>query len=103
MRYCLSKKATDGQDDLRQARNHAISILSKWDEDARYAVQAKAELAASDKVFEKYRDAHCKFQASLSGGGAGNSREILRLACIAEINGTRARQLRDAVVRLPLQ
>ncbi|WP_234385296.1 lysozyme inhibitor LprI family protein [Paracidovorax avenae] len=103
MRDCLSKKAADSQDDLRQARNNAISILSKWDEDAQYAGRSKVELTASDKDFEKYRDAHCKFRASLSGGGAGNSHEILRLACIAELNGTRARQLRDAVADLPLK
>ncbi|AVS69033.1 hypothetical protein C8244_00240 [Paracidovorax avenae] len=103
MRDCLAKKASDSKDDLRQARNNAISILSKWDEDAQYAGRAKSELAASDKDFEKYRDAHCKFRASLSGGGAGNSHEILRLACIAELNTTRARQLRDAVADLPLK
>ncbi len=103
MRDCLSKKAADSQDDLRHARDDAISTLSKWDEDVQYAVRAKAELAASDKVFKKYRDAHCKFRASLGGGGAGNSREILRLACIAELNGIRVRQLRDAVAGLPLK
>jgi len=103
MRDCLLKMAADSQDDLRQARNHAISILSKWDEDVQYASRAKTELAASDKDFEKYRDAHCKFRASLSGGGAGNSREILRLACIAELNSARARQLRDAVAGLPVK
>lgn len=103
MRDCLSKKAADSQDDLRQARNDATSALSKWDEDAQYTGRAKAELAVSDKAFEKYRDAHCKFRASLSGGGAGNSREILRSACIAELNGTRARQLRDAVAGLPMK
>nr|WP_244875510.1 lysozyme inhibitor LprI family protein [Paracidovorax avenae] len=103
MRDCLAKKASNSKDDLRQARNNAISILSKWDEDAQYAGRAKAELDASDKDFEKYRDAHCKFRASLSGGGAGNSHEIQRLACIAELNTTRARQLRDAVADLPLK
>lgn len=103
MRDCLSKKAADSQEDLRQARNHAISILSKWDENAKYAGRSKFELTASDKNFEKYRDAHCKFRASLSGGGAGNSHEILRLACVAELNSTRAHQLRDAVADLPLK
>lgn len=103
MRDCLSKKAADSHDDLRQARSNAISVLSKWDEDTKYAGRSKVELTASDKDFEKYRDAHCKFRASLSGGGAGNSHEILRLACIAELNSTRARQLRDAVADLPLK
>ncbi|AVT11480.1 hypothetical protein C7Y68_00310 [Paracidovorax avenae] len=103
MRDCLSKKASDSGDDLRQSRNNAIIALSKWNEDSKYTRQAKSELAASDITFEKYRDAHCKFKASLSGGGAGNSHEILRLACIAELNATRARQLRDAVVDLPLK
>ncbi|MBF9263510.1 lysozyme inhibitor LprI family protein [Paracidovorax cattleyae] len=103
MHDCLSKKASDSNDDLRQSRNNAIIALSKWDEDSKYTSRAKSELAASDSEFDKYRDAHCKFQASLSGGGAGNSHEILRLACIAELNTVRARQLRDAIADLPLK
>ncbi|AVS76638.1 hypothetical protein C8246_15165 [Paracidovorax avenae] len=103
MRDCLSKKASDSQVELQQATKNAVSALSKWDEDAKYSSRAKADLAASDKDFDKYRDTHCKFKASLSGGGAGNSHEILRLACITELNSTRARQLRDAIADLPLK
>jgi len=39
----------------------------------------------------------------LSGGAAGNAREMGKLACQAELNQRRARQLRDAVAELPFK
>ncbi|MDR0777090.1 MAG: DUF1311 domain-containing protein [Azonexus sp.] len=103
MRDCLAKKVQDSQRVLQQTEEKAASILSKWDEDDKYVNQAKAKLAASNKEFSKYRDTQCGFSASLSGGGAGNSHEMMRLACVAELNNRRAEQLRDAVSVLPLK
>ena len=80
-----------------------ISTLSKWDEDHNCVDQAKVKLAASNKDFAKYREAHCDFLASLTGGGAGNANAMGRLACVSELNNRRAKQLDDAVSNLPLK
>lgn len=103
MRDCLAKRAESSQKALRQAEEKVANTLSKWDEDNKYVNQAKAELAASNKEFAKYREAQCEFTASLSGGGAGHAHEMGRLACVAELNNRRAVQLRDAVSDLPLK
>lgn len=103
MRDCLTKKAENSQKLLRQAEEKVASTLSKWDEDHKYVNQAKIELAASNKDFVKYRDTHCEFLASLSGGGAGNANAMGRLACVSELNNRRAEQLHDAVSDLPLK
>jgi uncharacterized protein YecT (DUF1311 family) len=103
MRDCLAKKAEASQKALRQAEDRVANTISKWDEDKKYVNQAKAKLAASNKEFEKYREAQCGFSASLSGGGAGDAHEMGRLACVAELNNRRAEQLRDVVSDLPLK
>lgn len=58
---------------------------------------------ASNQEFARYRTAQCAFSMSLIGGGAGNSREIGRLRCVAALNYHRASQLRDAVADLPFK
>ena len=103
MQDCLTKEAEKSQKALRQAEKQAVGILAKWDEEHKYIYQSKSRLAISNKVFVKYREAHCDFLASLSGGGAGNSHEIGRLACVAELNNRRAQQLLNAVSDLPLK
>ena len=103
MRACLAKRAERSLRELRQIEENVAGTLSKWDEDSKYVSQAKARLAASHREFSKYREAQCDFSASLSGGGAGNSRELRRLACVSELNDRRAEQLRDAVSDLPLK
>jgi len=100
MRDCLAKKADESQQTLTRAEYDAVSALKKWEEDDRYVRMAKANLAASNRTFVQYRTAQCKFSASLSGGGAGDSHEIRRLACVAELNGNRAEQLHDAASAL---
>lgn len=103
MRGCLAGKADDSQKALKQAEDAALGTLAKWDEDAKYVNAAKAALGAANKAFARQREAQCAFAASLGGGGAGNAREMLRLACVAELNNRRAEQLRDAVSSLPLK
>jgi Lysozyme inhibitor LprI len=103
IRDCLAKKADVSQKILRQAENYMVSALSKWDEDGEYISLAKAKIAASSKDFVRYRNAQCEFSASLSGGGAGNAYEIGRLACVAELNGRRAEQLRNAAANLTMK
>jgi uncharacterized protein YecT (DUF1311 family) len=103
MRDCLEKRADESQVALKKAEEMVGISLTKWDEDDKYVSLAKARLIASSKAFPKYREAQCEFSASLSGGGAGNSHEMGRLACVAELNSRRAEQLRNAVANLPLK
>jgi uncharacterized protein YecT (DUF1311 family) len=95
MRDCLAGKAKKSQKALKQAEKKVLAAFSQWDEDEKYVKLAKANLAASGKEFVKYRYIHCELISSLSGGGAGNSHEMGRLACVAELNYRRAKQLRD--------
>jgi len=103
MRDCLIKKVDESQKALRQTEDNVASVFSKWDEDNKYISLAKTKLAASGREFAQYRDAQCDFSASLSGGGAGNAHEMKRLACVAELNSTRAEQLRNAIANLPIK
>jgi uncharacterized protein YecT (DUF1311 family) len=95
MQVCLEKKVKDSQKALKQAEKRAVAAISKWDEDKRYINLAKAKLATSNKEFIKHRYAHCEFMTSLSGGGIHH--DFRRLACVAELNYRRAKQLRDVV------
>lgn len=103
MRDCLAKKADDSQKALKQIEDKVVGVLSTWDEDDKYISLAKEKLARSSKEFTKYRETQCEFSVSLGGGGAGNTREMGRLACVAELNGRRAEQLRHAVANLPIK
>lgn len=103
MRDCLAGKADESVKTLATAQKEAAEALSKWDEDRQYVDQAKARLAASNQAFLNYRSAQCEFSSSLSGGAAGNAHEMGKLACQAELNQSRAGQLRDAVADLPLK
>ncbi|MGQ8877305.1 lysozyme inhibitor LprI family protein [Delftia sp. NA_296.1] len=103
MRECLAHRLADSHKALKQAEEQAASALGQWDEDAKYAAQAKARLSASGKEFTQYRDAQCSWLASLAGGAAGNATEIRRLYCAAALNFGRAAQLRDATSELPLK
>ncbi len=103
MRDCLATQAENSRIALRRAEEKLANTLSKWDEDDQYVNQAKERFASANKAFAKYRDRQCALSAALSGGGAGNAREIRRLACIAELNNLRAGQLSKAAADLPLK
>ncbi|WP_216819966.1 lysozyme inhibitor LprI family protein [Zoogloea sp. LCSB751] len=103
MRDCLAKKADESAKALMRAEQDAVGVLSQWDDDRKYVGLAKTKLARANKAFAKYREVQCGFFASLSGGGAGNSHEMRRLACMAELNSRRAEQLSSAVHELPLK
>jgi len=101
MRDCLAKKAHESEQALKQAEKDVSAVLSKWDEDTKYINFAKKKFAASEKAFAKYREEQCAFAASLGGGAIGNTLDMGRLACVAELNSRRAEQLRNAVTDLP--
>jgi len=97
VRECLAKKAADSQQALQQAEAQMVSTFAKWDEWESVITRAKANLAASNKSFIKYRYDQCELVASLGGGAIGAALDMGRLACVAELNNRRAAQLRDAV------
>ncbi|WP_231952236.1 lysozyme inhibitor LprI family protein [Achromobacter sp. MFA1 R4] len=103
MRDCLARAAEESGKALVAAQRQAAAALDKWDEERQYVDQAKARLAASNRAFAEYRSAQCEWSASMSGGAAGNAHEMGKLACVAELNQRRARQLREAVEDLPLK
>lgn len=103
MRECLAKKSNESAAALKQAERKAATVLSKWDDDAKYIALATERLKASDTAFERYRDAQCAFAASLGGGSIGNALEIRRLACIVDLNRVRAESISATVMILPLR
>lgn len=103
MRDCLARAADESGGALSVAQESAAAALGKWDDDRKYVDQAKARLEASNSAFTQYRSAQCEWSASLSGGAAGNAHDMGKLACVAELNQRRARQLREEVEDLPLK
>lgn len=103
MRQCLADMAVSSEKELRQAEKDVQARLDRWNEDAKYRSLAKRKLQPANAAFLKYREAHCDFAASLGGGGAGNTHEIGRLACVYELNSRRAAQLRSLVANLPVR
>jgi len=95
MRECLRGKANDSQQDLQQFEKEILNTLSQEGEDNKFLIEAKIKLATSSKVFANYRDVHCDFSASLSGGG--NGRSIKYPACLAELNLRRMAQIRTVL------
>jgi len=103
MRRCLAEKAQASEVALKQAEGKACSKLGKWIEDAKYVNLAKAKLEASNKEFVRYRESQCAFNSSLGGGAIGNALEIMRLACVFELNARRAEQLGSVTRDIPLK
>lgn len=103
MRECLEEKTNASAAELKKVEHQVSKTLGKWDEDTKYINLARSKFEASSKEFVRYRAAHCVFNASRSGGAAGNSFEIMRLACVFELNARRADQIRDVIADLPLK
>lgn len=103
MRDCLAKQADASQMALTQAEELVRQQLTRWDEDAKYIAVAKHQLARSNRDFIRYRATQCELARSLVGGAAGNSREIVRLTCVAELNIKRTEQLRESIAGLLLR
>jgi hypothetical protein len=101
MRECLEKKAAESEKALKQAEDYALATLSGWDEDKEYIDLAKTRLIAAGKTFAQFRADQCSFAASMGGGAIGAALEMGRLACVAELNNRRARQIRDLIDTLP--
>ena len=93
MRDCLVAKVAASAAALKEAEARAQDAIGAWDEDAKYASAAKAGLRASGAAFARFSQAHCGFASALAGGAAGNARDMIRLACVADLNVQRAHDL----------
>jgi Lysozyme inhibitor LprI len=94
MRDCLDRKAKASATELRRTESNMRGALPKVDIWPRFVTEAKTRFNQSSRAFTRYRAIKCAFNDSLAGGAAGNSREIMRLACVAELNWQRVEQLR---------
>jgi Lysozyme inhibitor LprI len=100
MRDCLDAKGRATAADLQRAEIAMISALPSVDIWPRFIAEAKSRFAQSNAAFARYRAAQCAFNASMAGGAAGNSREIMRLACVAELNARRASEIGTSAASL---
>lgn len=103
LRACLENEAKASAAELVLAEKAAVSSLNRWDEDQRYRSTASAALQAANKSFIQFRSAQCEFASALGGGAAGNALALRRLTCLAQLNHTRAENLRKQVSALPVK
>jgi hypothetical protein len=103
MRECLVKHVATSEQAIKEAEDRMKAALSRWDEDKKYVDVAKSRLVTASRVFNKNREAQCAFAAALGGGAIGNALEIKRLACVAELNYARARQVEAIAVELAVR
>ncbi|NHZ65913.1 lysozyme inhibitor LprI family protein [Massilia genomosp. 1] len=102
IRDCIAKQAATSAAVLKAAQAKVVAAMAKWDEDENYVNVARAKLKQANIVFVRYRESECGYATSLVGGAAGNSHEISRLACVADLNTQRAARLtRDAKFLIP--
>ena len=101
MRACMDAAAQASAVELAQAQDAMQTAIRGWSEDPPYRVAARNRLAASQARFVHYRTAQCSFAAAMGGGAIGNALDIRRLACEAELNSTRARQLHQFARDMP--
>jgi uncharacterized protein YecT (DUF1311 family) len=78
-----------------------VARIEKWDEDVRYRAQARGALATSNAAFLRFRTRECGFASALAGGSIGTVHEHGRLACVYELNISRAASLDGLVADLP--
>lgn len=88
---CLEKIFYISEAELDKSQWQLFNVLSKWDEERNYIIDAKNRLKKSNKEFIKYRDRECDFAHSLGGGAIGLNK--ITFSCLAELNFQRAKQL----------
>jgi uncharacterized protein YecT (DUF1311 family) len=97
MVFCLANKAKTSDVELRRAEQSVRTALPKVDDWASMVTLAKRSFARSRREFLRYRAAQCDFNATLVGGAAGNAHEVMRQACVTELNTQRTELMRGAV------
>jgi uncharacterized protein YecT (DUF1311 family) len=100
---CLAQNAIASEKMLTQAEQKIVSNFAKWDESPQFVNKARVAFTQSTKAFVQFRNAQCAYASALGGGSAGNTHEILRLTCVAELNSWRTEQLLNGIAKLPLK
>jgi len=96
---CLNTEREESFQALKQAEIEIFRAVATWDEHLHYIVEAKGKLNLSNQIFYLYRDAHCAFEASLTGD-EDSTRDTLHSICIAEVNDWQASQLHQLALKL---
>lgn len=96
-RECLEKKASQSRVELEQARKLLAKRIGSWDEELVYRQRARAHLQQSFGLFQRFRESHCEFEASLAAGGNGAG--DMRLHCEADLNNQYAKSLRSRIAQ----
>lgn len=98
---CLETYVQESAARLTKAERDAVVRIEHWDEDARYRALARSALATSNAEFQRFRARECSFAATLAGGSIGTAHAHLQLACVYELNISRAASLDGFVAVLP--
>ncbi len=98
---CLEAYVEESAARLARAEKDAVARIENWDEDIRYRAQARGALATSNAEFLRFRTRECGFASALAGGSIGTAHEHWRLACVYELNISRAASLDGFVAGLP--
>ncbi|WP_081897415.1 lysozyme inhibitor LprI family protein [Massilia sp. BSC265] len=97
-RECLERKASQSRVELEQALALLGKRIDSWDEEFVYRRRAHAHLQQSFELFQRFRESHCQFEASLAAGG--NAAGDMRLHCEAELNNQYATSLRSRMTHV---
>lgn len=100
IRECLERQVVASEQAIRDAEGNVKNALGRWDEDKKYADLARKRAVKAAQAFKRNREAQCEFAAALGGGAIGNALDIRKLACVAELNFNRAKQLEYAASNL---
>jgi hypothetical protein len=98
---CLEAYVEESAVRLAKAERDAAARIANWDEDVRYRAKARSALATSNAEFLRFRARECGFASALAGGSIGTAHEHWRLACVYELNVSRAASLDGFVAGLP--
>ncbi len=101
LKDCLEAELRASQTALAKAEAALAGSIAAWDEDPNYREAAEAARAIAATAFDTHREAECALAQSLAGGAAGNSRQIMALACAAALNSQRASRLDRHASALP--
>ena len=93
---CLERKAANTSIELRHAENAVRTQLRNVDDWPRFVALARRRFVESQRAYLRYRAVQCEFFGSLVGAAAGSGAKVMRPACVATLNATRARELRAA-------
>ncbi|WP_167079375.1 lysozyme inhibitor LprI family protein [Massilia aquatica] len=96
-RQCFRKLLAESTVSLKKAEADALAKIAQWFENDRYKNVARTRMRAAGASFARYRAARCAYLAALHG----DTRDISRLACLADMNAERVLELTRNTHDLP--